>query len=177
MLEAAIFVSVLLGLVEQIVHLGTDPSGGYQTVAPSSAEENDKREFASCRRGKALVTGIAYASKGSFENCASKHVPYCCTRAPGYFCHCQDSRLFRSSLDLGPHSLLPWRLARYLLPSGSPRLKTSIKNPRKYERVRPRRCLAQKYLSFRGIGSFELIASLDLCHGITMLKLYHAKTK
>jgi len=111
------------------------------------------------------VTGIAYASKSLFENCASKHVPYCCTRAPGYFCHCQDSRLFRSSLDLGPHSLLPWRLARSLLPSGSPRLKTSIKNPKKSERVRPRRCLAQIYLSFRGIGSFELIASLDLVMG------------
>jgi high-affinity iron transporter len=42
-LEAAIIISVLLGLVEQIVHLGTDST--EQTAAPSSAEENDKNEI------------------------------------------------------------------------------------------------------------------------------------
>jgi len=43
-LEAAIIVSVLLGLVEQIVHLGTDRSEN-PTAAPSSAEENDRKEI------------------------------------------------------------------------------------------------------------------------------------
>ena len=43
-LEAAIIVSVLLGLVEQVVHLGTDST--EQTAAPSPAEENDKKDEA-----------------------------------------------------------------------------------------------------------------------------------
>ena len=43
-LEAAIIISVLLGLVEQIVHLGTDRSED-QSAAPSSAEENGKNEI------------------------------------------------------------------------------------------------------------------------------------
>lgn len=43
-LEAAIIISVLLGLVEQIVHLRTDRSEN-QTADPSSAEENDKKEI------------------------------------------------------------------------------------------------------------------------------------
>ena len=43
-LEAAIIVSVLLGLVEQIVYLRIDRSED-QTLAPSSAEENGKKEI------------------------------------------------------------------------------------------------------------------------------------
>jgi high-affinity iron transporter len=42
-LEAAIIVSVLLGLVEQIVHIRSDRLSG-QTPSPSSPEENDKKE-------------------------------------------------------------------------------------------------------------------------------------
>jgi high-affinity iron transporter len=44
-LEAAIIVSVLLGLVEQIVHLGPGTDSAEQTAAPPSAEENDKNEI------------------------------------------------------------------------------------------------------------------------------------
>ena len=44
-LEAAIIVSVLLGLVEQIVHLGPGTDSTEQTAAPPFAEENDKNEI------------------------------------------------------------------------------------------------------------------------------------
>jgi high-affinity iron transporter len=42
-LEAAIIISVLLGLVEQIVHLRPDHPD-LQTTSPFPTEDNDKRE-------------------------------------------------------------------------------------------------------------------------------------
>ena len=42
-LEAAIIISVLLGLVEQIVYLGSDRSE-LQTTSPFPTEDNDKKE-------------------------------------------------------------------------------------------------------------------------------------
>jgi len=132
-LEAAIIVSVLLGLVEQIVHLGTDRSEN-QTTAPSSAEENDRKEigYTSTQEGAGdgdRVRSQRLIRKMRFQECFILLVPRVTLSL---------TILFRSSLDLGSASSSPWRLARHLLPSGSPRLQTSIKNPKKSGKVRPR---------------------------------------
>ena len=140
-LEASIIVSVLLGLVEQIVHLGTDSSED-QTVAPSSAEENDKTEIGYTSTREAAgdedrVRTRRLIRKMRFQECPILLVPRATLSLTG---------LFRSSLDPGSASSLPWRLARHLLPSGSPRLQTSMKNPKNSGRVRPRLYLAQTHL-------------------------------
>ena len=130
-LEAAIIVSVLLGLVEQIVHIRSDRLSG-QTPSPSSPEENDKKEngFTSTRElpgDEDAVRTRRLVRKMRFQECPTLAYITCLSL----------TRPFRSSLGLRLASSSLQQLARRLLPSGSPRLQTSIKSPKNSGRVSP----------------------------------------
>jgi hypothetical protein len=129
-LEAVIIVSVLLGLVEQIVHTDSGHLQG-ETASPSPAEGGDQKE-------EGVVSSQAL-SEGEDDSLRKRRL----LRKMRFQVH-QSVTTERAGVVTPPsRSLLVLRLAFSLLsplgqrslPSGSPRLLTSGKNLKKSGRV------------------------------------------
>jgi hypothetical protein len=129
-LEAVIIVSVLLGLVEQIVHTDSGRLQG-ETTSPSSAEVVDQKE-----KGVDSSQGL---SEGEDDSLRKRRL----LRKMRFQVHYSVTTELAGVVKPPSRSLLVLRLVFSLLPplvqrslqSGSPRLLTSGKNLKKSGRV------------------------------------------
>ena len=129
-LEAVIIVSVLLGLVEQIVYTDSDRLQG-ETTPPSLAERSDQKENGVVSSQTVNESEDDSLRKRRLIRKMRFQVHYSATaeRADVDILHSRFLLVLRLAFSL----LLP--LVQRSLPSGSPRLPTSGKNLRKYGRV------------------------------------------